>query len=448
MSQATQTAAPGAVSKSARNYTLVVLTIIYASSHVDRNIVSILAESIKQELMLSDTQLGFLIGFSFALFYATLGIPIAMLADRYSRRNIIAAAVIVWSGMTALCGLAANYVQLVLARVGVGIGEAGSSPPSHSMISDMFPAESRSTALGIYATGINIGILLGFLVGGYLDHNFGWRVAFYVVGIPGILLGILLLLTVKEPPRTQPPRPLKKNIFPEIWATFKLMMSIPSLRHIVIGCTLVVFVGYGATYFNGPYFIRILKLDSEQAGLILGLIGGVIGGIGTFFGGWLADRLAQRDKRWYVWLTPLVKIAILPIGVWFYLTSDIVVASILAAITSFFGGFYLSISFAMTQSLLPPTSRALGAAILLFCINIIGLGAGPQMVGILSDSFREGVLFNLFQDGFLFEWFGQLEPIDSLRYALICVIMLNLWGSIHYMLAAPNLRQDLAAQNA
>jgi hypothetical protein len=201
------------LSSKTRNYTLAMLVAIYASSHVDRQIVSILAESIKLELMLSDTQLGFLIGLSFAIFYATLGIPIAILADRYSRRNIIAISVIVWSGMTALCGLAGSYVQLALARIGVGIGEAGSSPPSHSMISDLYPAEQRATAMGIYASGINIGVLIGFLVGGWIDQIYGWRMAFFVVGIPGIILGLLMFFTVKEPTRTQAPKPLPQNIF-------------------------------------------------------------------------------------------------------------------------------------------------------------------------------------------------------------------------------------------
>ncbi|CAI8418637.1 MAG: MFS transporter [PS1 clade bacterium] len=419
-----------APSKFTRNYTLGVLVLIYASSHIDRQIVSILAESIKQDLLLSDTQLGFLIGLSFALFYATLGIPIAILADRYSRRNIIAAAVIIWSGMTALSGLAANFTQLALARIGVGIGEAGSSPPSHSMITDMFPLESRGAAMGIYAAGINLGILVGFLVGGFIDEWYGWRMAFFIVGIPGIFLGLLLLTTVREPARTQPPRPLSRNYLSEISQTFLLMMSIRSLRHIVIGCTLVVFVGYGTTYWNGVYFRRIHGLSPAEAGTLLALIGGIIGGIGTFTGGWLADKLARRDKRFYVWLTAGVKLLLAPFVAWFYLTTDIVVARWLLAILAFFGGFYLSVSFAMTQSLLPATRRALGAAILLFCINILGLGLGPLLVGMMSDAFSPT--------------YGQ----QSLRYALLLVSFLNIWGSIHYYLAGHTLAADLEAANS
>ena len=414
-------------SNAVRNYTLAVIVLIYASSHVDRQIVSILAESIKQDLLHSESQLGFLIGLSFALFYATLGIPIAILADRYSRRNIIAISVIVWSGMTALSGLAANFFQLALARIGVGIGEAGSSPPSHSMIADLYPLEKRGAAMGIYAAGINLGVLIGFLVGGFIDEWYGWRMAFFIVGVPGIFLGLLMFFTVREPMRSSPPKPLPKNLFKEVWNTFVLMMSIPSLRHIVIGCTLVVFVGYGTTYWNGVFFRRLHGLSPSETGVLLALIGGIIGGVGTFFGGWLADRLAQRDQRAYVWLTAAVKILIAPFVAWFYFETDTRIAAYLLAFIAFFGGFYLSVSFAMTQTLLPPASRALGAAILLFCINIIGLGLGPFVVGILSD------------------FFSAEHGADGLRYALVIVTLLNIWGSYHYYLAGRSLRADLEA---
>jgi MFS family permease len=235
-----------------------------------------------------------------------------------------------------------------------------------------------------------------------------------------------MFFTVKEPARTQAPKPMPRNIFAEVWDTFKIMMAIPSLRHIVIGTTLVVFVGYGALYWNGVYFRRILGLSAGETGTLLALIGGVIGGIGTLSGGWLADRLAQKDKRMYVWLTAGVKLAILPIAIWYYLTTDLLTAIILTSITAFFGGFYLSVSFALNQSLLPPARRALGSALLLFCINIVGLGFGPQLVGILSD------------------YFSADYGVDGLRYALISVVSINLWGCLHYFWAGRNLREDLA----
>ena len=418
-----------AADKKSRYYTLFILVLIYASSHIDRQIVAILAESIKQDLNLSDSQLGFLIGLSFALFYATLGIPIAILADRYSRRNIIAASVIIWSFMTALCGLAANYTQLALARIGVGIGEAGSTPPSHSMIADLFPLEERGAAMGIFSAGINVGVLVGFLVGGWVDQIYGWRVAFFVVGLPGILLGITLLLTVKEPRRKAPSKPISLNFLPHAWRCYKLMLSIPSQRHILIGCTLVVFVGYGTLYWNGVYFRRNLGLSAGEAGTILALIGGLIGGIGTFFGGWIQDRMARKDRRYYVWITGAVKIAVIPAVLLFYFSNDLAVITGIMVITAFVGGFYLPSSFAMTQSLMPPDMRALSSALLLFTINIIGLGLGPFIVGVMSD------------------YLAPTYGIDSLRYALAAMTLLNIWGAFHYFWAGRTLRADLETHN-
>lgn len=428
---------PMSSSNRSRNYTLFILVLIYASSHIDRQIVSILAESIKQDLDLSDTQLGFLIGLSFAIFYATLGIPIALLADRTNRRNIIGVSVIIWSAMTTLSGLATSYLQLALARIGVGIGEAGSSPPSHAMISDLFPIEERAAAMGIYAAGINIGVLIGFLVGGWIDHLYGWRIAFFIVGVPGIFLGLILFLTVKEPPRKVQPKPLPKqslarhvkNWGQEVINCYRLMLSIPSQRHILIGCTLVVFVGYGSLYWNGVYFRRVLGLSAAEAGTILALVGGIIGGVGTFTGGWLADRLARRDRRYYVWLTGGVKILLMPAIIVFYLSHDLGIVIGIICITAFFGGFYLPSSFAMTQSLMPPQNRALASALLLFTINIIGLGLGPYVVGIASDALR-----------------GDYG-VDSLRYALLVVSLFNIWGGFHYLWAGRTIRNDLETHN-
>ena len=422
-----------------RNYTLFILVLIYASSHIDRQIVSILAESIKLDLGLSDSQLGFLIGLSFAIFYATLGIPIALLADRMNRRNIIGISVIIWSGMTALSGLATNFTQLALARIGVGIGEAGSTPPSHSMISDLFPLEQRAAAMGIFSSGINLGILIGFLVGGWVDQIYGWRMAFYIVGLPGVFLGLVLLLTVKEPARTHTRAKSDtqlsigahiRALLHETYSCFRLMIQIPSQRHILIGCTLVVFVGYGTVYWNGVYFRRILGLSPAEAGTLLALAGGIVGGVGTFFGGWLADRLARRDQRFYVWLTGAVKVFLIPLVIVFYLSNDLVLITAIVCVLSFFGGFYLPSSFAMTQSLMPPHMRALASALLLFTINIIGLGLGPYLVGVMSD--------------FLQPNYGQ----DGLRYALLSVSMLNIWGGFHYFLAARTIRADLAVHNS
>lgn len=412
-----------------RNYTLFMLVLIFASSHVDRQIIAVLAESIKLDLLLSDSQLGFLIGLSFALFYATLGIPIAFLADRKSRKNIITAAVIIWSFMTALSGLAANYLQLALARIGVGIGEAGSSPPSHSMISDLFPLEQRARAMGIFASGINLGILIGFLGGGWIDQLYGWRVAFFVVGIPGIILGIVFFFTVKEPPRSRGHQPHSGTMIANIVQCFRTMMSIPSQRHILIGCTIANFVGYGTLYWNGVYFRRILDLSPAETGMILALAGGVIGAFGNIFSGWITDKLGAHDRRYYVWTTALAKFIGIPLTVTFYLSDNIPLVFVIICIGGFLAGFSLPSSFAMTQSLMPPAQRALAASLLLFTINIIGLGLGPFCVGVLSDLLTPA--------------YGEA----GLRYALVSVSMLGIWGGYHYIRAGRTLREDLARQN-
>lgn len=192
---------PGTLSPAYRRYALTILVLGYTSSHVDRNIMGILMEPVKADLMLTDTQLGFLSGIAFAIFYATLGIPIALVADRGNRRNIIAWAIAIWSGMTAVCGLAQNFWQLALARIGVGIGEAGSSPPSHSMIADMYPPEERASAMAIYSLGVYFGVMIGFLVGGWVAVWYGWRAAFFVVGLPGLILALIVRYTLVEPPR-------------------------------------------------------------------------------------------------------------------------------------------------------------------------------------------------------------------------------------------------------
>ncbi len=420
---------PAVSASQGRNYTLFMLVLIFASSHIDRQIIAILAESIKIDLGLSDSQLGFLIGLSFALFYATLGIPIAFLADRKSRKNIITAAVIIWSFMTALSGLATNYIQLALARIGVGIGEAGSSPPSHSMIADLFPLEQRARAMGIFASGINLGILIGFLGGGFIDQIYGWRAAFFIVGIPGIILGIIFFLTVKEPARAPFHRPQDGAMLPIVWNCFKTMISIPSLRHILIGCTIANFVGYGTLYWNGVYFRRILGLTPAETGIILAIAGGVIGAFGNIFSGWLTDKLGARDQRFYVWTTAAAKFIGIPLSVIFYLSSDIPLIFVIICIGGFLAGFSLPSSFAMTQSLMPPAQRALAASLLLFIINIIGLGLGPLTVGIVSDIFTPT--------------YGE----DGLRYALVGVTFLGIWGGYHYIRAGRTLRADLAQQN-
>ena len=406
---------------SPRNYVLGILVVVYVFNFVDRQILSILLEPIKLELELSDTQLGFLSGIAFAIFYATLGMPIARIADRTSRTGVITVCLSLWSLMTALCGLATNFIQILLARIGVAVGEAGGSPPAHSLISDYFPAETRATALSIYSLGIPIGTMFGLLIGGWINEFFGWRLAFMVVGIPGILLAIVFRLTVREPRRPEVSQAAANTSIMEV---ARYLWRQKSFMHLSLGAALHAFVGYGLAIWNPSFFIRSHGLETGEIGTVLALLSGIVGGAGTFFGGWIADRLASRDIRWYMWI-PLIGLVItVPFLVVTYLATSHVAAFAFFAIPVFFGSFYLGPSFAATQGLVPPYMRAVAAAVLLFILNIIGLGLGPQIVGVLSD--------------LLTPTFGA----ESLRYTLVITAVLNMVAAIHYWFASKTLADD------
>jgi predicted MFS family arabinose efflux permease len=410
-------------------YVLGVLTAVFTSSHVDRQIMGILLEPIKAELGASDTQMGFLIGLTFAIFYATLGMPIAMLADRKNRRNIIVIATTVWSVMTVLCGVAQSFFQLALARIGVGAGEAGSSPPSHSVIADLFEPSIRGTAMGVFALGVNFGLLIAYAAGGWLSETVGWRMTFVVVGLPGVLIAALLYFTTKEPKRGASEKtqagddqaPPFKTVASHMWAQ-------KSTRHLIAGTSIAAFVGYGFVLWMPAFLIRSHGLTPTEVGLTLALMTGIVGGCGTFAAGKMVDVLAKRDVRWRCWLVAIAKIGYVPFLVLVFLVDDFYTFVVLYTIPAFFGGFYLAPTFALIQGLVSVRMRALAASITLFILNIIGLGFGPQLVGIMSDVFSAE--------------YGQ----ESLRMALLVMTFLNIWAGLHYYLASRSLKKDLDAQ--
>jgi len=408
-----------------RWYALGVLVIVYASSHVDRQIMGILLEPIKHELGASDTQMGFLVGLTFAIFYATLGMPIAMLADRTNRRNIIALATTIWSAMTVLCAFVGSYAQLALTRIGVGIGEAGSSPPSHSMISDLFSQKQRATAMGIFALGINLGLLIAYLGGGWMSEHWGWRTTFIVVGLPGIIIALVVRLTLIEPPRGASEETHKgQSDAPAFRDVARTMWQSNATRHVVFGSALAGFVGYGMALWLPAFFVRSHGLSQSETGLTLALMAGIVGGLGTFTAGRLADFLAKKDPRWLAWIVVIGKGGLVPFVFAFFLLTDLTSALLVYLVPAFFAGFYLAPTFAMIQQLVPVEMRSVAAAICLFLLNIIGMGLGPQGVGILSD--------------ILAPEYG----IESLRYSLMVFSLLNLWCAWHYFLAARTLHED------
>ncbi len=425
-----------------RHYALIILTLAYTSSHVDRGIVNILMPSIKATFNVSVTLLGLMSGLVFVCFYAALGVPIAMWADRGNRRNIIALAVTIWSGMTAACGMAGSFSHLLAARIGVGIGEAGSSPPSHSMISDLYPKEQRSTAMAFYSVGVYAGAMIGLVLGGYVVQHYGWRATFFVVGLPGLIIAALVRFTLKEPVRGQadgipegqmkPPlghgetANLLKVYLVGLWKVFVHLWQTHSARHIIIGLTLVSFVGYGGLIFGPSFFSRSLGMGAQQIGLIFGLTAGFVGGFGALLGGFLADRMARKDLRWNAWIVAVAKILGMPLFIVFYMSSDLNIMVPIYVLSSVLGAFYLGPSFAMIQSLTPLHMRALASAVMLFVLNFIALGFGPLTVGFISD---------------------LLEPrfgVESLRWALFLTSFIGVWAAVHYYWAGQTYKEDLA----
>ena len=415
-------------SNTTRYYALGVLTVVYTFNFVDRQLLAILQESIKADLSLMDWQLGLLTGFAFALFYVTAGIPIARWADRSNRRNIVALAVGTWSLMTAISGLVQNYAQLLLARVGVGVGEAGGSPPAHSIISDIFPPETRASALAFYSMGVNFGILFGFLAGGWLNEIFDWRIAFVIVGLPGILVALIVRFTLHEPIRgLSENRQVSQDAQVPFGEVMKLLWSRNSFRHMAFGAALNAFAGYSTSNWTASFFIRSHDMTTGELGTWLAGIMGLGGAIGVFFGGYIAERLALKDVSWYMRLPALTGAICLPFMVATYLVDNPYTALLISIVPGVLFNVYLGNTLAMTHGLVGLRMRALASAILFFIINIIGLGMGPWATGVLSDLLATSM--------------GQ----ESLRYAMLYLLPAAMaWSALHFLLAGRTLEADLA----
>lgn len=413
------------VSRGYAHYVLGVLFVVYVSNFIDRQILSILVEPIKQEFGASDTAMGFLTGFAFALFYTFAGLPIARLADLWVRRSIIALGLTVWSAMTAFSGLAQSFTQLALARIGVGIGEAAGSPPSHSLISDYFPPERRATALAIYSMGIYVGVMFGYLAGGLIKEWFDWRTAFLAVGLPGLALALVVRLTVREPQRGASERGPVDSGRDEILTVARFLLRRRSFVWLALGASLHAFSGYGFGTWVPAFLVRVHGMGYAEMGVWLGVISGFGGALGAYLGGRITDGLGPRDVRWYVRVPAIASLLGLPFALCFLLWTELRPALLIYAPAVALSAMYLGPTFAITQALVKVRMRALASAILLFIINIIGLGAGPQVVGILND--------------LLAPRFGQ----QAIRYSLLLVGLTNVLAALCYLAAARTLQRDL-----
>ena len=407
-----------------RSYVLFILVLVYALNIADRQIVAILAEPIKAELGLKDWQVGFLTGTAFALLYATLGIPIARLADRLHRVNIIAIALAVWSAMTMLCAVTVNFTQLALARVGVGIGEAGGSPPSVSVIADYYPRVQRSTAMGIYALGPSFGTLVGFVVGGWVNELYGWRVALLTVGMPGILLALVVKFTIREPKR-EFSTASTSNDSPGFWKVLSALWSIPTFRLVNIAAAAAAVTFYGVLIWMPPYFIRTYGLSTGEVGTALGLIAGIGGGVGAFLGGLLADKMSKKNIRWQMRVPAIAMLLLFPFLLLTISASSPLWAFVFLTPTYMMAFAYTGPTWAILQTVSPVHMRATATAIMLLIVNLVGLGVGPPVIGMISDILHSDV------------------DASGLRYAIGITGSISLIASLIYYLASRSIKKDV-----
>lgn len=409
------------------NYVLAVLTMMYMFNYLDRWVISILVEDIKADFGVSDSYMGFLLGPVFAIFYTVLGLPIARLADRSSRRNILSVAFVAWSAMTALSGFARNGVELAMARVGVGIGEAGGTAPAHSLLADYFPPERRALAFGVFQQGIFLGQFFGLTLGAWLSTTFSWQQTFMVFGVAGFFGAGLLFATVREPIRGRydPPRPATESARPGILEVFRFLWNKKSFRAIAIGGGIASFGGTGFGTWMPALLERALDMPRIEIGTRYGMTMAIFGGLGALLGGLLTDRLSRRDIRWLLWIPAGSVILSLPflMAQVFAPTANFAVA--MAIPSGILGGGWAPAVYAGVQRLVPAHMRAVAASVLVLFITLLGQGAGPQIIGILSDAFEP-------QHG-----------IDSIRISIAVVLSSYTIAFAALMLGARHLQSEI-----
>jgi len=410
-------------------YVLAILFLVYMINFFDRYLLSILIEPIKEELGVSDSAIGFLTGFAFAIFYTTAGIPIARWADRGSRRGILALGLTLWSGMTALCGVAQSFAHLAIARIGVGVGEAAGSPPAHSLISDYFPPEKRATAMSIYNMGLTAGIMFGFIAGGWITQFFNWRVAFFCAGVPGIVLALVVRFTIHEPPRGATESGTADTEHYPLGAVVRYLFGIPSFAIFATATGLLTFSSYAMDLWSAPFLMRVHDMKSGETGTWLGIMSG-LSGFGFLIGGMWADRWGRKDPRAYLWVPGIGAILSYPFSLAFLLIPHKLTALCfyLPAIT--FSAFFLGPVIAIAHRLVRVRMRALTSAVLFFILNLIGLGLGPQAVGILNDVLNAT--------------HGEL----AIRYSMVIVMTGKIFAAIFFMWAGFKLLADLRKTDA
>lgn len=368
------------------NFSLLLLFIVSIFNYTDRYVIGILLPGIKRDFQLSDTQMGFLTGIAFTFLYVLAGIPIARLADKYSRKALVCISLALWSLTAALGGLARNFVQIALMRTLVGLGEAGASPPSYSLISDLYPARQRATAMSIYLAGSPAGIVLGFILGGWLTQQYGWRVALIGLGLPGLLYAIALTFLLKEPERgrTDAASMSERSLVRSrgVWS----LLRMPTFWHAAVGTGFYNALIIAYVNWLPSFFVRSHGLSIKQTGLLLALVVGPTQFVGVMIGGYVADRLGKRDVRWYMRCPAAAVLVAMPLFMLSLVAGSVALTSILLALPLFIGAMQSSPPFAVTNSLVDAHARSVASAVLILVINVISGGVGPLAVGVISDS--------------------------------------------------------------
>ncbi len=398
---------------------LALLGLVYIFSYIDRQVIAILIEPIKREFGASDTHMGLLTGLAFGLLYAALGVPVGKLADKYSRRTIVAVCCSLWSLATLACGVAGQFWQLLLARMSVAIGEAGGMAPSISLVSDLYPRERRSLAISVFMMGPHFGVLIGLALGGWIAQQYGWRATFLWFGAPGLLLGALVFLLVREPRRggfEAATAPAAEAPAESLWTQVKRLLAITAFRRLALACGIVGVAGYGYGVWTPSFLVRTHGLSIAQAGLVFGVASGCGAVAGALFSGWACDKLVTRDVRWQLGLPMVGVLLAIPSGMAFFLwpagaawtlgTLPVPHALVFALAFGFFASWWPSLSYSATSHMVGAGERSVAAALLNFFITLFGAGAGPLVTGMLSD--------------LLIPRFGT----EALRWALVAVMTL------------------------
>ncbi|MEZ4352288.1 MAG: MFS transporter [Myxococcota bacterium] len=415
-----------------RPYSAWVLALLFGVAvlnMLDRQILGMLVVPIKAEFGVSDTAMGFLTGPSFALFYAMAGIPIARWADRGVRRSIIAIGLLLWSGLTLASGWVSSFGQLVVARLGVGVGEAAGTPPSHALISDFFPPERRAAALAVFTVGASTGVAAAHLVGGWVGEHWGWRAVFIVAGVPGLVLAALIRGTVREPTRGRFDGGARVPEREDWRAAVRVLLRIPSYRHVAASASLHSFAFSGSMIWYPPFLMRVHDLAQSEVGTTLALYSSLPTGIGIFLGGILTDRLARRDVRWLQGYAGVTMLAFAPFALGFLFLPGRSIAFASLAIAAFMMGASTPGIHVTTQALAPARMRSLASAINLLLLSLVGAGLGPFVVGVLND------------------WLEPRFGDEAVRYTLSLVALTAIWSALHNGLAARHLRADLGASD-